>query len=187
MDSYTDFRLAPDPEFTTPTLMNALFAKLHRAIASLNGIQVGVSFPDHQAKPPSLGGCLRVHGGADHLARLMSQDWLCAMRDYLVAGKISSTPVDALHCRVRRVQPKSSAQRLRRRYMKRHNVSEEEAIRCFPAQVEQRVDLPFLRLKSQSTHQSFRLFIAHSEPIEEAFMGTFNTYGFSAQATVPWF
>ena len=187
MESYIDFRLSPDSEFTAPTLMNALFAKLHRAVSSLNGIQVGVSFPHHQTAPPQLGDCLRIHGDGDGLDRLMSRDWVCAMRDYLSIGKIDSVPDDALHCRVRRVQPKSSAPRLRRRYMKRHNVTEEEAARCIPMKVEQRVKLPFLRIKSTSTGQNFRLFIEHSNPLEERVTGRFNSYGLSEQATVPWF
>jgi CRISPR-associated endonuclease Csy4 len=187
MDCYIDLRLSPDPEFTAPTLMNALFAKLHRAVSSLDGLQVGVSFPHHQTAPPHLGDCLRIHGGSDDLDRLMSQDWLCAMREYVSVGKMSSAPAEALHCRVRRVQPKSSAPRLRRRYMKRHNVTEEEAARCIPMKVEQRVKLPFLRIKSTSTGQNFRLFIEHSDPLEERVAGRFNSYGLSEQATVPWF
>jgi len=187
MDCYIDFRLSPDPEFSAPTIMNALFAKFHRAVSSLDGFQIGVSFPNHQTAPPDLGDCLRVHGEADDLDRLMAQDWLAAMRDYLSVGKISNTPADALHCRVRRIQPKSSAPRLRRRYLRRHNVTEEEAARRFPSEVEQRVKLPFLRIRSRSTGQNFRLFISHSDPLEEKVAGRFNSYGLSDRATVPWF
>ncbi|MET0043908.1 MAG: type I-F CRISPR-associated endoribonuclease Cas6/Csy4, partial [Candidatus Thiodiazotropha sp. 6PLUC3] len=30
MDHFQDLQILPDPEFSTPMLMNALFAKLHR-------------------------------------------------------------------------------------------------------------------------------------------------------------
>ncbi len=187
MERYIDLRLTPDPEFTAPTLMNALFAKFHRAVVDLNDLQVGVSFPDHQSSPPRLGDCLRVHGAAEDLDKLMSSNWLAAMRDHLAMGNIEAVPNGVSHCRVRRVQPKSSALRLRRRYVKRHNVTEEEAAQCFPMTIEQRVRLPFVQLKSMSTGQHFRLFIEHSEPLQERVAGRFNSYGLSDRATVPCF
>jgi CRISPR-associated endonuclease Csy4 len=187
MECYLDFRLLPDPEFTPPTLMNALFAKFHRAVVDMNGLQVGVSFPNHQISPPHLGNSLRVHGDAKGLDRLMSVNWLAAMNDYLIQGKIEIVPSNVQYCHVRRIQPKSSVARLKRRYMKRHGVTEGDAAACFPENLEQRVQLPFLRVKSRSTGQNFRLFIAHSEPQQDKVEGRFNSYGLSDRATVPWF
>lgn len=34
MDHYLDIRVLPDPEFSAQTLLEALFAKLHRALVA---------------------------------------------------------------------------------------------------------------------------------------------------------
>ncbi len=187
MDCYMDFCLLPDPEFTAPVLMNALFNKLHRALVEMNSRELGVSFPEYQETPRQLGNCLRLHGRAECLNRLMSEDWLKGLRDHLEAGSIEPVPEDALHCRVRRVQPQSSVERLRRRYIKRHGVTEEEAASRLPDEIEERVKLPFLRVRSTSTGQDFLLFLKHEQPQSQPVEGEFNTYGLSREATVPWF
>jgi CRISPR-associated endonuclease Csy4 len=186
MDHYMDFRLRPDPEFSVSLIMNALFAKLHRALVGLDSQEIGVSFPMAQQDPPNLGSCLRLHGNADNLKRLMSHDWLSGMCDHIVIGSIEMVPEHAKHCRVKRVQPKSSVERLRRRHMKRHNITYDEVSRRLPISVEERVSLPFIRIKSQSSGHRFCLFIEQSIQ-ENAIKGKFNSYGLSRTATVPFF
>ena len=187
MDHYIDFHILPDPEFNSSTLMNVLFSKFHLALVELDGAGYGVSFPRFIAERPSLGDCMRVHGSSANLEDLLSQGGLSGMRDYVRSGRIEAVPGRAMHCRVRRVQPKSNVERLRRRYMKRHGVSAEEAERRFSESVEQRVRLPYLQVRSRSTDRHFRLFIEHSEPGTQAVLGEFNSYGLSRTATVPWF
>jgi CRISPR-associated endonuclease Csy4 len=51
----------------------------------------------------------------------------------------------------------------------------------------QRLNLPFILLRSQSTGQIFRLFIRHGPPQPESQPGNFNRYGLSNGPTVPWF
>lgn len=187
MDYYVDFYLLPDPEFPVPLLMNALFSKLHRVLFEIGSHELGVSFPRIQQVRPALGDCLRVHGNAENLERLMAQNWLTGMLDHIRLGRIGLVPEHTLHCRVQRVQPKSNVERLRRRHMKRHHVTYEEAARRIPDTAEQRVRLPFLQMKSQSTGRHFFLFIEHLSPQEQAISGEFNSYGLSLTATVPWF
>ena len=188
MDHYLDFRLLPDPEFPAPVLMNALFSKLHRALVRIDNRAIGVSFPDVRSEKPSLGGCLRLHGTEEKLSALMNENWLTGMRDHIEQAEIAPVPGDMRHRRIRRVQPKSNAERLRRRYAKRHpDVSPEEIAKLIPESVEQRVKLPFLQLKSQSSGHAFRLFLEHAPLRDEPTEGEFNTYGLSARATVPWF
>lgn len=186
MKNYADFYLLPDPEFPLSILMNVLFAKLHRVLVEIDSHELGVSFPRVQGEKPFLGDCLRVHGSVMNLERLMALNWLTGMHDHLQTEPIKLVPEHSLHCRVKRVQPKSNVDRLRRRYMKRHGVSE-EAARLIPDTVEKRVRLPFLHIKSQSTEQHFCLFIDHLTPQEQAVSGEFNSYGLSLTATVPWF
>jgi len=187
MKYYVDFFLLPDPEFPTAFLMNVLFAKLHRVFVEIDSRELGVSFPRVQREKPSLGDCLRLHGSFLNLERLLGLNWLTGMHDHLQVEPIKLIPGHSLHCRVQRVQAKSNVDRLRRRYMQRHGISETEAARLIPDTVEKRVLLPFLQIKSQSTGQHFRLFIEHLTPQEQEVSGEFNSYGLSLTATVPCF
>ncbi len=187
MKYYVDFHLLPDPELSVPILMNTLFEKLHRGLVEIDSHELGVSFPNVLCEKPFLGDCMRVHGSMLNLERLMARNWLTGMHDYLQVEPIKLVPEQTLHCRVQRVQPKTNVDRLRRRYMKRHGVTETEAVILIPDTVEKRVRLPFLQIKSQSTGQHFCLFIEHLTPQKQAVRGEFNTYGLSLTATVPWF
>ncbi|WP_374438483.1 type I-F CRISPR-associated endoribonuclease Cas6/Csy4 [Pseudomonas panipatensis] len=187
MDHYLDIRLRPDPEFPAMHLMSALFAKLHRALVALPNENIGVSFPDVDEQRPWLGERLRLHGSAAALDRLMAQPWLNGMRDHLRQGDCLAVPAQALYRQVRRVQTKSSPERLRRRQMRRHGLSEEEARQRIPDHSARSLDLPYLHLASQSTGQRFRLFIQHGPLLAEPIDGACNRYGLGEGATVPWF
>lgn len=185
MDHYLDIRLLPDPEFPASLLMNALFGKLHRVLVQLNSSTIGVSFPE--VDPKRLGRCLRLHGSNECLDRLMQQTWLKGMRDHTEVGVITRVPESTTYCQVKRVQSKSSAERLRRRYLTRHpETTAEELDKLIPDSVETKLNLPYLRLKSVSSGQDFLLFLRH-KPETEARSGEFNTYGLSNSATLPWF
>ena len=188
MDHFLDFRLLPDPEFSSATLMNALFAKLHRSLVEINNRQLGISFPDVKPSVPTLGHCLRLHGTIDSLKPLLARNWLAGMRDHVTAGEIERVREGVSYCRVRRVQVKSNAERQRRRYYKRHPEAREvDVISKMPDTAERKVTLPFVRVRSQSTGQQFCLFLEHLPPQSHPIAGEFNSYGLSANATVPWF
>ncbi|MCB5362678.1 type I-F CRISPR-associated endoribonuclease Cas6/Csy4 [Pusillimonas sp. CC-YST705] len=187
MDHHIDLRIRPDPEFSTPVLMNALAAKLHRALVTLGASDVGISFPHHKPQGIGLGHTLRLHGSHTRLHQLMAANWLTGMADHVEATDILIVPHGTLHRTVRRVQAQSSADRIRRRQIKRHNWTEDEARARIPDTVEQRLKLPWLTLRSLSTGQNFRLFVEHLPCQPEAIAGRFNAYGLSTTATVPWF
>ena len=184
MDRYIDLTLLPDPEFPEPQLMSALFAKLHRGLHDLQCTDVGVSFPRFAR---DLGACLRLHGSVENLDRLMSLDWLTGMRDHLHIGELSAIPADVKYRCVSRVQVDSNPERLRRRLIKRHRISEEEARQRIPDSVAKRCNLPYVMLRSNSGGQHFRLFIRHGDLQEKAVTGAFGSYGLSNEATIPWF
>lgn len=187
MDSYLELQLLPDPEFPATTLMNALFAKLHRGLVSNGEGRIGISFPDVGPKALSLGLRVRLHGLAADLEKLMSLNWLQGMRDHLLLGPISAVPANAGYRAVRRVQAKSSPERERRRLITRKGISPEAAILAIPDSAAQSLKLPYVMLASQSTQQQFRLFIEHLPLRDQPVSGLFNAYGLSASATVPWF
>ncbi|MBK1719358.1 type I-F CRISPR-associated endoribonuclease Cas6/Csy4 [Thiocystis violacea] len=189
MDHYLDIRLLPDPEFTPTVLMDALFAKLHRALVDLASTQIGVSFPGRRKDPKcrDLGDLMRIHGFVGDLRNLMELSWLTGMRDHIDLYGPAPIPDRIGYCTVRRMQAKSSPERLRRRLAIRKGISEEEARRSIPDNKAKRLDLPYLAIKSRSTGQTFRLFIDQQPSALQSEDGVFNHYGFSRTATLPWF
>ncbi len=187
MDSYIELVLLPDPEFPANTLMNALFAKLHRGLVSCGKGRIGVCFPDVEQRGIGLGARLRLHGTAADLERLMSANWLQGMRDHLSYSPVSLVPANAVYRVVRRVQAKSNPERERRRLIARKGISAEAAVQTIPDSAAEMLRLPYLLLTSQSTQQQFRLFVEHLPVQKEAVGGAFSAYGLSSAATVPWF
>jgi CRISPR-associated endonuclease Csy4 len=187
MDHYIDIHLQPDPEFPPHQLMAALYTKLHRVFVQLQLDSVGVSFPGYQEKPPSLGQALRLIGPEQNLASLIAQPWLQGMHDHVDVKGLANVPKDAEHRRLRRVQAKSSPARLRRRLMRRHGLSEDQARERIPDTTAKVLRLPFVTLRSTSSGQAFPLFLQLGPPVPTAQMGVFNAYGLSSTATTPFF
>lgn len=184
MDHYQDIQLLPDPEFGAPQLMSALFAKLHRALVQRQSQDIGVSFPGLHRK--GAGTVLRLHGSMSALQALSDQPWLPGMRDHVTVAGIAEVPANAGHQVVRRMQAKSNPERLRRRQIKRKGWSTEQARAAIPDHVVETLKLPFLTIHSQSTGQTFLLFI-DQHPVDQALSGPFNAYGLSASASLPKF
>ncbi|MGO3741785.1 type I-F CRISPR-associated endoribonuclease Cas6/Csy4 [Kerstersia sp.] len=184
---YVDIRLLPDPEFSQSHLMNALYAKLHRALVQLGGGEIGVSFPGYCLQPRALGELMRLHGTEQGLKKLWALDWLRGMRDHMQHSDVLPVPQTSEFRNVWRQQFKTNAERLRRRRMKRKGETAEQAAAAIPDSIERQPDLPFLQVRSSSTGQFFHLFLTLSEPCARAQSGTFNTYGLSPSATIPWF
>lgn len=187
MDYYLDLRLLPDPEFPATLLMSALLAKLHRALHDLRRDDVGISFPDIAQNARQLGSRLRVHGGNAALADLQVLNWLVGMRDHVEVGLLTPVPSKVKYRTVSRVQVDSNPERLRRRLMKRHAISEEEARQRIPDSAGKRCTLPFASLRSTTSGQPFRLFVRHGALLDAPHAGGFNSYGLSSTATIPWF
>lgn len=187
MDHYVDIEVRPDPEFAANHLMSALYAKLHRVLVAQGGSHIAVSLPGVDRVGAHLGTRLRLHGELGSLITLLASDWLAGMRDHVALAQPARVPDKAQYRVVKRVQVKSSPDRLRRRLMRRHALSEQEACQRIPDGVERLTQLPFVQLRSTSTGQPFRLFIDHGPILTSATPGEFNTYGLSQGATIPWF
>jgi CRISPR-associated endonuclease Csy4 len=187
MDHYLDIRVRPDPELAIGHVMDALFGKLHLALAARQAGDIGVSFPGVALGRSGLGDVLRVHGLGGALNALMGTRWLSGLYDHVQASAVAPVPVDAHHRVVRRVQARSSAERIRRRQMRRHGYDEAMARERVPDSVERTLVLPYVNLRSASTAQVFRLFIEHGPMQTAPQAGGFSAYGLSPSATVPWF
>jgi len=185
MDHYADLTLKPDPEFALTTLMSVLMQKLHRALALAQSTGVGVSFP--AAAERTLGATLRLHAGKEDLEQLLATEWLTGMRELVQTRAPAMVPAACGYRRVQRVQPKSAVERIRRRHMRRHNVSVEEANQRIPDAAVRRLRAPYVEMASSSTAQRFRLFILQGELLDQPIYGKFSTYGLAQEATIPWF
>ncbi len=184
MNYYIDIKVLPDPEFPAAVLMNALFSKLHRTLVETGQGEIGISFPNAQK---SLGDKVRLHGSQGALQRFMGNDWRKGLTDYTNATSIAAIPDNCRYRVVERVQAKSSAERMYRRSVKNGRLSAEEAEAKIAAVKDEHLKLPFVQIKSQSTGQSFRLFIRQGSLSDTAEGGRFTSYGLSGNATVPWF
>ena len=187
MDHFVDIRLQPDPEIAAHHLLGALYAKLHRALVVQRSNGVAASFPGYQTNPLTLGICLRLLGSKPALDGLAQTDWLSGMRDHVTVGAVAQVPADATHRALRRVQAKSSPERLRRRLIKRHGLDEAQARERIPDSAAQTLHLPFVQLRSNSTGQTFPLFLSLGKAQAVPLPGEFNAYGLSQRATTPWF
>jgi CRISPR-associated endonuclease Csy4 len=188
MNHYVDIEIQPDPEIASNVLLNMLFAKLHRRLVEIqNDTQIGVSFPQINEERLHLGNLMRLHGSGQSLGKLFAANWLQAMADHVKQTEITGIPIATSHRYWRRVQVKSNPDRLRRRLMKRHSIDATEAIKRIPDSVAKSVELPWLKLRSVSTGETFKLFLKAHPVQSNAKVGTFNAYGFSVDATLPWF
>ncbi len=184
MDHYVEIRLLPDPEFQETMLMNALFAKLHRALVSKGNGEIGISFPQ---VGKTLGDTMRLHGSRAALERMMELSWLKGVRDHTAVSEIVPIPEKCRFRVVKRVQAKSSVERLYRRSVKKGWITAAEAEKQVQKHRDERLSAPFIQMGSQSTGQRFRLFINHGEITSSPQGGAFSAYGLSGKATVPWF
>ncbi|AGX88280.1 type I-F CRISPR-associated endoribonuclease Cas6/Csy4 [Candidatus Symbiobacter mobilis] len=185
LSHYVNMDVRPDGDFPSSQLMGALYVRLHRALVAHGAGDIGVCFPAHNEH--WLGNRMRLHGSAEALGKLMGVDWLQGMRDHLDLTPVSPVPDQMGYRQVKRVQPQSSPERLRRRLMLRHKLTAEEAAERIPDTVAQLVALPSVFVRSSSTGQSFRLFVCHGPLTPEPKEGGFSTYGLSLGGAVPWF
>jgi len=187
-DHYIDIQLKLDPELPAHLLMAALYGRLHTLLTQQKAQDIGVSFPGYQKTPAQLGSVLRLFGASAALEALADGKWLGAVREHVSLQPMQPVPSTAAQRSLRRVQAKSSPARLRRRQMRRHGLSEAEALARLPDSAAEHLKLPFVQLRSASTGQSFRLFLELGPPQQTAISeGDFNSYGLSTARTVPWF
>lgn len=186
MNYYIDIKVRENPEIAAQVILNTLFEKVHLILAEQKRSDTGISFPEFSKKSEHLGNVLRLHGSLNTLQDIAEHRFVSYMKDYADFGRVREVPAVKEFFIVSRVQAKSSPERLRRRYIKRHGITAEQVIEKIPDSAAETLELPFIVLNSRSTGQKFRLFVRHTETPEFS-VGEFSTYGFSKTATVPKF
>ncbi|QCE34795.1 type I-F CRISPR-associated endoribonuclease Cas6/Csy4 [Acetobacteraceae bacterium] len=199
LSHYIDLKPVPEEDLKIPQAMGSLFEMLHKALAFSGERGIAISLPHHSEgtkKHPfsSLGDVLRLHGAEQALQTLLKRSEFRTLADYVYFNQIQPVPRETKNCVIRRVQVKSGTERLRRRAIKRHHLTEEEAKERYPDGKEALSFLPYFSVKSLSTDQkNFRLFLSHKMVEGEPVEGIFSAYGLGIKneagqfPTIPWF
>jgi CRISPR-associated endonuclease Csy4 len=196
MKHYVEITLLPTDDIGHYFLWSKIYQQLHLALVELTegqGGSVGFSFPEYSAKQPRLGRKLRVFAVAEsQLVQFNAQKWLERLSDYCHISSVRAVPEQTQYAVFARKQCVNNPERLARRRAKRKSETFEQALVHFAGFDGEFSSLPFVALESLSTAPSveanhrFKLFIAQqlvSKPQE----GSFNCYGLSQSATIPWF
>ncbi|MCB5226626.1 type I-F CRISPR-associated endoribonuclease Cas6/Csy4 [Alishewanella sp. 16-MA] len=183
MDSYIDIHLKPDAEMSEAELSSKVFTKFHKALATLNSNNIGISFPQAKLK---LGRIFRVHGNASILHDLQGLDWLGPLTGYCKVSVITDVPKQTQY-RVISVKRSNLSQAKLKRLIARGSIDAEGQKRYKVKMLSQGFDNPYLDLMSASTGQVYRKFFEFSDIYTKPVMGEFDAYGLSHTATIPWF
>lgn len=191
MKYYIDISLLPDAEVALGFLWEKMFQQIHLALAEQTGngtSSVAISFPGYGRGQFPLGGKLRLLSRDEAtLQQLDISRWLSRLTDYVHITSIRPVPEKVKgHSIYKRLQPKSSSERLARRKAKREGITFEQAMTALSGRKDVHVTTPFINMTSQTTGQRFRLFVKKTS-VEAPVTGSFSSYGLSSAATVPEF
>ena len=183
MDYYLDINLKPDSEMPVNKLLNAIYTKFHKLLYELNSKSIGVSFPHYRVM---LGDMIRVHGTKADLNRLQQFNWIGGMNGYCSIGEIASVPSISKYRTVSRKQTTMSRSKLNR-LLRRGSITEEEVKNYRAKMFGKGLDNPYIELISGSNGHRHRRYIEFGELMDEPVEGSFDQFGLSKTATVPWF
>lgn len=196
MKHYVEITLLPTDDIGHYFLWSKIYQQLHLALVELTGGQggsVGFSFPEYSANQLRLGRKLRVFAPTEtQLAQFNAQKWLERLSDYCHISSIRAVPEQTQFAVFSRKQYVMNPERLARRRAKRKGETFEQAFSHFVGFDGEFSSLPFVALESLSTASSvesnhrFKLFIAQ-QLVSKSQEGSFNCYGLSQSATIPWF
>lgn len=205
MKNYVEITLLPNADIALYFLWQKVYQQIHIGFADIkredDTIPIGVSFPGYDSENNLLGSKLRLFAeNKEQLESLNVNKCLCRLLDYVHISSIKEVPSNiGAFALFKRQQVKSSISRLARRKAKRHEIDFEAALASLNGFEEKHTKAPFVQMESLSTENGvkgddgtgngrhkFRLFIV-KRLFDQPQKGTFNCYGLSQQATVPWF
>ncbi len=183
MNYYIDISLKPDAEMRENVLMNTVYSKLHKALFTLNSMSIGISFPKYKVL---FGKVLRIHGDQSYLNDLQGLDWLGGIKGYCDISDILPVPETAQYRTVSRKQANMTEAKLRR-LIARKSITKDE-VKMYKAKMfSQSLDHAYLELISGSNGEKHRRYIQFGGLNDTPVEGSFDSFGLSKQATVPWF
>lgn len=194
MKHYIEITLLPNSNINLFNLWSKVFQQIHLGLVEMQDDQkrvpIGLSFPEYVVgeKYNVLGGKLRLFAQEEStLARFDASKWLARLSDYVHCTGIRSVPGKLNGYAIfQREQPKTSKERLARRYASRHGVDYNSALLRYSEMAHKFIPTPFIRLKSLSSDKTFCLWVKKTA-VAESSSYTFSSYGLSASASVPEF
>lgn len=191
MNYYIDIRLLGDTEVSLGFIWQKIYTEMHLALVkhkdSEHMSKIGFAFPHYMENFP-LGDLLRLFTLTKEELELFNiKEKLEKFSDYVIISEIKEVPAKIKgYVTFSRRQVKSSPERLARRYAKRHNKTQEEALIIYDNVIGKETKLPFVIIKSTSSNQQMKIFIEKRiRDAEEK--GLFSTYGLSKTSTLPCF
>ncbi len=194
MNYYQELSLLPQEEISIHFLWSKTFQQIHLGLVEMQEdqkrIPIGVSFPEYVIgeKYSVLGGKLRLFAQDESaLTRYDATKWLSRLSDYVHCTGIRPVPEKLKgYALYQREQPKTSKERLARRYASRHGIDYDAALLRYSEMAYKLIPAPFIRLKSLSSDNTFCLWIKKTA-VTESSGNTFSSYGLSASTAVPEF
>ena len=183
MNSYIDIHLLPDSELKEAELSSKVYSKFHKALVTLGTDKIGISFPLVNLK---LGLLFRIHGDRGLLNDLQGLDWLGPLKGYCKVQEVKAIP-DQVQYRVISAKRSNMSKAKLKRLIDRGSIDEAGIKRYKVKMLSLGFDNPYLDLQSQSSGQLYRKFFEFGELINQKMDGSFDSFGLSKSATVPWF
>ena len=193
MNYYVEVTLLPSVEIPLYFLWEKVYQQVHLALVEVKkedgSVAIGLSFPEYDAKRNNLGHKLRLFSQtSSELEKLALSKWVSRLMDYVHITTIRDVPDKTQgYAFFKRVQAKSSRERLARRKAKRENISFAEANQRLNSYKEKSSKLPYIHIKSLSSGRRYRLMISCRETEKKESDFTFSTYGLGRDSVVPLF
>ncbi len=197
MKYYQDITIMPDAEANLGFLWQKVYQQVHLGLVenkiAENQSAIAVSFPEYGDEFFPLGDKLRLLANEEALLKQLNiEKWLSRLMDYTHIKPIKEVPVtvNKFAC-FKRKQFKSNLLKEAQRRAKYKGESINAALEHFK-HYQTESSLPFISMSSLSMegdislNRNFKLFIERKISSEQK-SGTFNCYGLSKTATVPWF
>ena len=204
MKFYQEITLFHTPDISMSFLWGKLFMQLHIAFVEAkridNGIKFGISFPyydllfaedkgENEEDGSPFTNVIRIFADKEEDLQTLQQVWrLQAFEEYLHIKGIRPVPEKRVkgYATYSRYPPDESVHQKAKRFSKRHEgVTYEEAL-SFMKQKQGISNMPYIRMRSLTSKQSFSLFIKKTLT-DMPKQGRFNAYGLSVDGTVPEF
>lgn len=183
MNFFINIELKPDSEMPVNRLLNNVYTKLHKTLCDVNSTSIGVSFPRYKVL---FGNVLRIHGSEGDLLQLQKINWLGGISGYCKVSDITTVPDGVKFRTISRKQTTMSMSKLRR-LQKRGSIMEDEINKYKAKMFTKGLDNPYVELTSSSNSNKHRRYIEFGELLDAPVEGTFDQFGLSKTATVPWF
>lgn len=191
---FIEITCLPDEDVSTGFVLGKIMDVLHLCLVNLEkqlGVNpVGISFPGYrygEDSAPQIGVKIRLFSrDAAHLESLGLASQLRRFDDYVHIRSVSRLERPNVRFAIfKRVQPKSSKERLIRRQMKRTGQPEDVVRAQYQDFSEQHTKLPYVNMQSHSSANPFRLFVQKQEAVQTDAEWQFSSYGLSSTVPVP--